>query len=132
MGLREFIDKIKGRSFIEGSQRNIPGGGFGESLNQVIETLLDPKNAVPLAVLDDENAKLGALAMGWYYAKDESDIEGFLHGFIDYYFITSGAVGGVRGKQIQDISIGQISLENQMQLMNVKHGGEVKELKGVM
>jgi len=94
--------------------------------------LLDPKNAVPLADLDEEKSFLGAVAMGWYYAKDESDVTGFYHGMIDYLFICSSAVGMSRAKQIQDISIGQISLENQMQLMNAKHGGEVKELKGVM
>lgn len=132
MGLKEFIDKMKGKQFIDQSGMVLPTGSLGESLNELIKTILDPANAKSLSIVDDERAFLGAILDAAVRCKDDNDVDMFYYLLANNLFELSSSVGGRKFFGIQDIAIGQMSIERQMELAQMKSGFKNDELKGVM
>jgi len=131
MRMEDILNKIrKEKSFIEGSQQNLPVAGQGESLSEVFDRYLDINNAKPLSNLAPQERGLTCLIDAYAFAKDETDIDGFLIRLVDNIFITSSAVGpDRRSTQLQNIAVGQMNKDFAMQLAEIKSGERNKELK---
>ena len=129
--MEDILNKIRGeKSFIEGRQTNLPVGGQGESLSEVFDRYLDVNNAKPLANLNPQERGLTCLIDAYAFAKDETDIDGFLIRLVDNIFITSSSVGtDRRSTQLQNIAVGQMNKDFAMQMAQIKSGENHKELK---
>jgi hypothetical protein len=131
MALKDFMDKIKGKPVIDQSSIVIPTGSMGEALNDLVKTILDPGNAKSLSIIDDERAFLGAILDAAVRCKDDTDLDMFYYLLSNNLFQLSSSIGGKKFFGIQDIAIGQMSIERQMELAQLKSGFKNDELKGV-
>ncbi len=134
MALKEFIDKMRGRSFIDSSHTVIPssGGGFGETLQEIVKIMIDDDNVKNLSNINEEQAFLGAILDAAVNVKDDRNLELFYMLLIDNLFLLSSSIAGRRSREIQDISIGRISYEQQLEMQQMRSGNiENNDLKGV-
>ena len=134
MSLSDFVAKLREKkSFIEGSQTNIPITGSNQSLAEVFDRFLDPGNCRQLSNISLRERPYAAITDAYSYARDEFDVDGFLRGLTMNMFILSSSNEGERSKQLQNIAVGQMNRDFAVELANIRSGsGENKELKDVI
>lgn len=131
MGLQELIDRLNSKkSFVEGSQINIPVGGSNLGLAEVMDRFLDVRNSRQLSHIGVQERAYGSILDAYSYARDEYDIDGFLRSFVENMFILSSSVEGHRSQELQNIAVGQLNREFAMELADIRSGSkkENKEL----
>lgn len=128
-----FLDVLKSKkSFIEGSQTNIPVTNSNEALSEVIDRFLDVKNVRQLSVLQKRERAHAAILDAYSFAKDEYDVGGFLDMLVQNMFMLSSSVEGQRSAQLQNIAVGQMNREYALELARIRSGEGNKELKDVV
>jgi hypothetical protein len=134
MSFDSFVNKIKSAvSFVDGSHHNIPVSPMGNSIPELISELVDPNNRKPLAFIKEEDVVDLSMLDGYKEAFDEYDVDTWLDVLVNDLFELSAAVDGRRSEQIQNICVGQLSLQHQMELAQIRSGGQQQgELKDVV
>lgn len=132
MSLVGFLDKIKEKkSFIEGSQQNLPVNSQGEILNEVFDRFLSVSNCRQLSFLRRDERGIAAILDAYANCRDEYDIDGFMMILSQNMFILSSAENGMRSEQLQNIAVGQMNRNFALELAEIRSGEGNKELKDV-
>jgi len=124
---------VKSKPLIDGSQRDITNESDGSDLPEVLKIILDPINARQMTDINMEEVVFLSVMDASANCKGQYDHIGWAKIFLESYLMFRSSIGGKRSEQVQNISIGQMSRQYEMQLMNARYGGadEYQELKGI-
>lgn len=134
VSLSDFWNRLKSKSsIIEGSHTNIPVVAGNQNLGEVYDRMLDVNNSRQTSVLANEERPYVCFLDAYNYAMDEYDIDGFLDRLVDDIFVSSASVEGFRSTQLQNIAVGQMSRDFQLEMAEIRAGkGGNPELQNVV
>ena len=132
MSLSDFWARLKSKSsIIEGSHDNIPVMGNNQSLAEVYDRFLDENNCRQTSILSRDERPFLCLLDAHNFAEDEYDIEGFMARLVYDAFITSASIDGHRSLQLQNIAVGQMSRDFQLELQEIRAGGKRRQRRRI-
>jgi predicted lipid-binding transport protein (Tim44 family) len=127
------FEKLKEKlGMIESARTTLPINVGSGDLAHAFETMLDSKNIRQLSFLDDFQQMLVSTWMAWNDVDNDEDVELFSSLMLDNLMHTSVSVAGYRSESFQNMTVGQLSRDFQIELANIKSRGRDGELSEVL